>query len=635
MLRHLASLEKLESLVLNYLDGEAFSDFDYGVTQLPTLPGLKHLGIDTKNVYSKLTGLSLEQFAKNFPQLESLDLGATALLYDLDLEHLQKLTELRELRIPSARVTGHGLMHLVDLPNLQTVVLNVDRADPDALKRFQRAAPHVSVQLESGLQRKPPALHFSRPQLVDADKTEVDAFWSGDFAKMARRLRQKIGTLRPAGNTRRTRSVWENLLWLGHSQRLGGKFQQAVATYQNALEELDRDIAAMPTRSSARYNDRVRQSMLDYRTGLVLMIGQLEMEELGNPEAAIKTLQRGMDFFPEGRQPLRTAAQETATLLASRKTPRDLDHVSNRLYVAGMRPMATLQLLANIYEQQGNIEAAVNCWTRLQLSDLAYNTSNPNIDMTHVASLWSKLDPSEPRPKMPVFLVVDQDNQEIVLEPASGQSRLASWSDHDWHTFAIIPAPGKAIAKLDLDCTVTGGQGKDPGQLNCWIGGRGGGSYHATKLLSHRWENDSSSENGRQQFTLDVKHDVPILFVQVPEDSSSRQVEKIVLRASLRSYGEGLALPAIERPVQKIQTAESPIDSEVIDLSLPGYESVRLDDAACVARPDGSWLMAFSDSKDLGRRSKPLKGPEIMLSTSLDGHRWAGVMEMLYPLFCC
>ena len=560
-LEHLASLRKLRVVKLNWTGID-----DDGLAHLAGLSNLQELYLNDAPV----TGLGFRHL-KDLSQLEVLDVFGCRYIYDADLENLHGLKRLRRLVLDKARVSATGIAELQKaLPNVQIIVGG----------REQRPPRGFGPTTESGL----PAEGES-------------AFWVGDYDRMAQ-VFQHFVTVHD--------SSWQAYLWLGHAYQLSDQWQKAVRAYQMSLAQLAREIAdRRPTPPGGTSKNQLREQWAK----LVLLAGRIELEELKDPVAAAETLARGLRFAPEANRSVNEIATEAATLIEALDSPLSAPLFNERLGFALMYPLTTHRYLATAHEQLEDIEAALECWLRIRLCRLGCKVAMADTDPVHIATLWSKLRDTSPLPPMPVFSVLTDQQPEVTLIPNTGETRLTWWESNAWDTFAAAAAPDRAIASLEITCTLDRDLDGSAASLRCWADAA---SYYAAgkrRLLEHHWPKATANERETRTSKVDVPFDANVLFIASPDKSTA----EIKVLATLRPRGSGAEWPKAEPQssndawYSSIDFPDSPFRPVSTDLT-GGLRSGR--GTSSLARlPDGRFLLAFGEKK-------------ITLAASKDGVAW-------------
>ena len=566
-LEHLASLRKLRVVHLHWTGVD-----DDGLVHLAGLSNLQELHLND----ASLTGLGFRHL-KGLSQLEVLDLYGCRYIYDADLEDLHGLKRLRRLVLDEARVTATGIAELQKaLPNVQIIVGG----------REQRPPRDFGPTLEMGLPAEGEA-----------------AFWAGDYDKMADVFRQFV-----SGQS----STWQAYLWLGHAYQLSDQWKKAVRAYQMSLAQLARDIAdgRPPPRGSTS-----KRQLREEWAKLVLLAGRIELEELKDPAAAAETLAMGLRFAPEANRSINEIATEVATVIDESKGPLSTRPFNERLGFDLMYPLTTHRYLATAHEQLGDIEAALECWLRIRLCRVGYKVAMADSDPIHVAALWSRLRDTSPLPPMPVFSVLTDQQPEVTLKPNTGQTRLTWWESNAWDTFAVVASPDRAVASLEITCTLERDPDGSAALLQCWADAASYYTAGKRRLLEHRWPKATVNERETRTFKVDVPFDANVLFIGSPDKSTA----EIKVRATLRPRGVGAEWPAAERPQSSREAWRLSIDFpdspfRPVSPDLTGSPRSGRGTSSLARLPDGRFLLAFGEKK-------------ITLAASDDGATWEGSWE--------
>ena len=232
-------------------------------------------------------------------------------------------------------------------------------------------------------------------------------------------------------------SFWD-AVWLGHARHLAGDWRQAAEAYQLAISIADRRWKELeqqtgpeeveedpkdegrkfggPVRDWRQERDREKKQIQTEWPQLVLLAGQVELTQLGDAAAAVKTLSRGMRFTPEAEslERLLEDAQKVAGKQQSPPHPRWSDW---------MYPMATQRSMAQAYEKLGDHEAAARCWSRIQLSFLAYQVGMAFVDADHLVEIVSRV-PADKRQPFHEFVLKHPGRPSHKRLPFAYQAKL-------------------------------------------------------------------------------------------------------------------------------------------------------------------------------------------------------------------
>ncbi|MEE8451995.1 MAG: hypothetical protein V3R99_08780 [Thermoguttaceae bacterium] len=595
-LKHIEGLTGLEELDLNYSDitNDGLSCLS-GLTNLKMLKlddtliddaglvhltGLSHLReLDLSR--TRITGLGLEQLT-NFELLEVLNLNGVPYIYDIDLGPLKEMKTLRKLGLDDARLSEKGVASL--RAALRSAVIEMPTDDR-----------------ESNTSLGPPAT-------IGLPAAGAEAFWDGDYDKMVRVFQEFVSS--PG-------AAWQGHLWLGHAHELAGRWPEAVAAYKAALGQLDREIRDVSGSPQDYSQESLRRQLCEARAKLVLLTGRIELFELEDPAASIQTLSAGLRYAPKAYRPIEEIAADAAKAVEGLKNVYSSRRTDDHLWSELMYPLAAHRHLAMAHERLGNIEAALDCWTRIRLCRLAYRASQAQVDVTHVAELWAELPADRPLPPMPIFVKLSPQRPEVTLKRASGSSRLTCWESNDWDTLAIVPPPGSAVASLQITCLGSSVELKPAvgATLRCWVGNERARSGASQILLEHRWPKGIMPYPWGGTFYVDVRYDADIVFLR----TSCPEINEITLRAELRPRGKGQPMP--EPTPSRFRRFKPPSESPFHMVGpVPEFRDTppsKYDGAALVELPDGRLLAASSKEK-------------IFFSTSSDGKTWEDSWEFAH-----
>ncbi len=197
----------------------------------------------------------------------------------------------------------------------------------------------------------------------------------------------------------------EDHLWHGHAHQLARNWPAAVRAYHGALNKLDERIVATEVEFKAFEEKAKLDESIKFRKGskylflkrdreqlpkqwpdFVLLIGHLELIELKDPAAAAKTLSQGLRFTPELARPFAELLANAEA--AAKTTPKTEDYFRGMQYIV---PLETQRFLAMAQEQLNQPAAALDTWSRVRLSKLAYPSSYATTEPAHLKELANKL----------------------------------------------------------------------------------------------------------------------------------------------------------------------------------------------------------------------------------------------------
>lgn len=200
-------------------------------------------------------------------------------------------------------------------------------------------------------------------------------------------------------------------MWNGHAHQLQGDFARAVAAYENSLQAIERELRSLNEQGAAsesivrqvasnveelRRIDALRRRQQELKTcwpQIVLLVGLLKIHELDRPEAAVATLSSGLRHSVLENQSLAELAED-AKLRLTGKDPK----LAKESWRELRYPIATQRHLAIAHERLGNTAAAVDAWTRVRLSAIAYDVPLARTDAAHLRSQFAELDEASLQP---------------------------------------------------------------------------------------------------------------------------------------------------------------------------------------------------------------------------------------------
>ena len=203
-----------------------------------------------------------------------------------------------------------------------------------------------------------------------------------------------------------------DVVWLGHSRHIVGKWKEASGAFQRAIELADarlktldqltgpefeddsdneNEVKSRPVRDWQLERDRERERIQADWPLLVQLAGRMQWMQLDNAGAAVKTLSRGLRFAPEAE----SLDKLTAAAAAALENPPTRPHP---LWFKLMMPIATQRELALAYETLGDMHAAADCWSRVHLCHLAYEVGMARVDADHLVDIMSRIPAEKRRP---------------------------------------------------------------------------------------------------------------------------------------------------------------------------------------------------------------------------------------------
>jgi len=550
VLRHLTPLTKLRSLQL-----ESVSVHDEELSHIGAFSELTGLCLDR----TRVTGQGLVHL-RSLERLEHLSLQYVRGIYDIDLEALHPLKNLRTLAVPNARITDVGV------------------------DRLNKALPGLRVTAP-----EPSRNHVALGPPEDGDTAAQTAFWSGRYDQLQKCL-----------ESRSEQSDWSERKWLGHARQLAGDWPGAVAAYKQAIELLGEALAA-------GVDSRERERLTKQWAILVLLTGRAQLDLLNDTGAAIKTLDNALRFAPAANRPIPALAQEAAERIDGLARPHTTRAGTGQLWVDLMYPLTAHRHLAEAYEKAGDHVSAIECYTRICLCYLAYRAAATEVVAAHLAELWASLKDYKQLPAMPVFSVISENKQVVTLKPNSGPSRVTCWSTNAWNNFGLVPKPGYAIASLRFECDTV--ESRFPSMLSCWAGSASQHNQHNRVLFNERLDPSGAASEKAQTLEVDVTFDCDVLFVGMKEMTS------VTIHATLRQRTGANDGPKPDAPDPRLVVPEDVLaeGSPFQCLGDGPHEFVRqrLDTTAMARLPDGRFIVAFGDDT-------------IQIALTEDGETWDG-----------
>jgi hypothetical protein len=198
---------------------------------------------------------------------------------------------------------------------------------------------------------------------------------------------------------RRRRPTIEECLWVGHDWQLAGRWADAVAGYQRALERMEEVLDGDPENDPlppppppgdgfgrigrngkvpiGGLTDFQRRELTSNRAGLILLIGRIQREQLADPAAAVVTFRRILASVPEFGAELPALLAKLAGDVQLRREKKEVLHDPFRgLQI--LNEFDVLEDLAATQAQLGRIDDAI--LTLARLSNAMLHTRDDGVD---------------------------------------------------------------------------------------------------------------------------------------------------------------------------------------------------------------------------------------------------------------
>ena len=319
-------------------------------------------------------------------------------------------------------------------------------------------------------------------------KSGMAAFWAGEYEKM----RKIYAHLAISENAPRL-----DLIWLGHAHQMLEAWDEAAAAYERALEILDRThlatirrhIEAQQKRQAAvnagaanakALAERRRKVMAKQmatqrahhvrrRADLCLFLGRIAGEVLEDLPTAVR-------HFTDATRGL-LGATEPLEHLVDRWRHGDLQ-AAKPLGVPLDQPLAALKERARIHERLGDVETALEDWSRYFL--VAHlNGSNSLLHPKPIARLNRLRDPGSKLPPTAGVAVMEPNGGRVKLsldgKNIDGQTlrpyRVVKTKDTATHYFAMLPPPHLQFETLEVSCAPHRSDAEHEaaeGRVQCW-----------------------------------------------------------------------------------------------------------------------------------------------------------------------
>jgi hypothetical protein len=197
---------------------------------------------------------------------------------------------------------------------------------------------------------------------------------------------------------RRRRPTIEECLAVGHDWQLAGRWAESVAGYRRALERMEEVLDGDPENDPPPppppgdhfgngprngivppgvLTDFQRRDLRSNRAGLILLIGRIEREQLGDAAAAVATFSRIIPSVAEFQGELPALLAKLATDVQLRRDKKEVPHDPFRgLQI--LNEFDVLEDLARTQEQVGRTDDAI--LTLARLSDAMLHTRDDGVD---------------------------------------------------------------------------------------------------------------------------------------------------------------------------------------------------------------------------------------------------------------
>ena len=382
-----------------------------------------------------------------------------------------------------------------------------------------------------------------------------EAFARGDYEAMAKAYQPVVagamqrldGALGERDRRRALRmdECLDDSLGLGHAHQLAGNWGAAVAAYQTALRAIEAVLKAGPaTEGGQLVRGAVRNNHERDYARLVRLIGCIQREELKDPQAAATTLAKATDFCPL----LKSSADELADhylkrlrdFTANKQMARDFAFESATRY-----PRQALRELAITREQLGQVQAAIETWSKVNLTRAFVRGAGViRAETGPLHALVQKFPTGQAAPRIPGLLTLTPGARTLTLnmdDPHTWALSCGWWGsrDSDYWQFALVPPRGQEFAALEFACDIEQIDPRYGGHFKCWA--RTTGEEAGTvNIGSISWRREPA---GRAVLTQ--KFDVPpgagVVFILVGVAPGKFKVHRVATKATFRPW-EDLAL---------------------------------------------------------------------------------------------
>jgi hypothetical protein len=213
----------------------------------------------------------------------------------------------------------------------------------------------------------------------------VKAFAEGDYAGAARQQMLLA---------RRRRPTIDECIAVGHDWQLADRWAEAAAGYQRALERVEQVLGGDPEndpppapppgegkgpgfgggggrgpngnaiRGLPGLTDYQRRELCQRRAGLMLLIGRIQREKLGDGAAAVATLARVVEVVPEFQGDLVGLLPALAADVGRRRARQEVPHDVGRGLTL-LNEFDVMEELARTQENLGRVEEAILTLARL------------------------------------------------------------------------------------------------------------------------------------------------------------------------------------------------------------------------------------------------------------------------------
>jgi len=387
-----------------------------------------------------------------------------------------------------------------------------------------------------------------------------EAFIQGDYEAMAKAYEPVVAwalaQFDEALKERRSLSVSERVddcLGLGHAYQLAGNWAKAVAAYQSALAIIEATLKIAPIGVAGRPLPEPQQNNLkrDYAT-YVHLIGCIQRDELKDPEAAAATFAKALEHCP----PLMLSVEELrdqylkrlSAFIASKQAPRDFAFESAMIY-----PRQALRELAITQGQLGQLQAAIESWTKLNLTRPLFRGAGVlAADIAPLGALLQKLPGSQPAPRIPMLLVLSPVAPATALDMDDPHTQLSScgwWGSggSDYWQFALCPSFGQEFETLQFTCDLEQTDPRYGGQFKCWA--RTMGEEAGTvDIGSIGWSVQRPAGREVIARTFDIPRGAGVVYIEAGIAPGKFKVHRVTARARFRPWEELAARPQGVQP---------------------------------------------------------------------------------------
>lgn len=362
-----------------------------------------------------------------------------------------------------------------------------------AIPALREARNHSDAEIAHRAQRAYKALvDLSPAAIARLRQMAQQAFGSGNYDAMAALYARLARLPDPAV---------DDLLKLGHARQLAGKWKEAVDAYALALKRLDAILAdpRIPVPGNARgargagfelrvqmgrggqaivqrggvvRNEHQTAQLRQQRAGLLLLMGRIQRDELGDPAAAADTFAKatqGVEVLTAAPEQLVADYKEyVAKVLADGSRQYDHSATARLMY-----PLLCLKELAAAQERLGRASEAVATWSRVNLVAQRYQVSQVTVGIEALGRLIQKLPAGAPLPETPTLIVLTPQEPTCSLDLAGPATLARSYRqpsnlDTPFWRFAFSPPPGMEFATVEFACDIEQNKLRHGGQFRCW-----------------------------------------------------------------------------------------------------------------------------------------------------------------------